>query len=120
MNYIIVKTDYKKYGIVYLNESPKSVNKVHFSRREDDFDEVAASRLSVVNRNDITDKDVFNANYWKRYLNDRSMYIPITDQWKYEKCYDTVYSEEIKEHIKALAKFIELANKGKLLEKMFC
>lgn len=103
-----------KWGVIE-GEIRDGANQVHFWKG---VDEINRNDFEVVEDESITPNVVWGANTYKAYLQDRSIYLDIFEQFKYEKAYNRLYKEEIDERTKGLARMIDLMDKGRRYENM--
>lgn len=101
-----------KYGVL-INEPTMGENEVSYTGCRD---MIHSDKFVVVEDTDISEKEVWYANKWKARLNDRSIYINPIDEYRYRKCYEKLYAEEIDKSLNALAKLITESNKHRKSE----
>lgn len=96
-----------KYGVL-TNEPTIGDNEVcywHGKRT------INSDKFEVVENADFGEMEVYRANAWKARLNDNSIYINPIDEYRYRKCYEKLYADEIKKSINAWANLITEMNK---------
>ena len=103
-----------KYGVIE-GEIVEGINQVHCLSG---INEIPREDFDIVEDETITPRDVYQANSYKKFLNDRSYYLDITEQYRYEKVYNRLYKEEIEQSVKSWARMIDLMNKGEKYEKL--
>lgn len=103
-----------KYGVIE-GDIVDGINKVHCCRG---ITEIAREDFDVIDDGSITPREVYQANSYKEFKHDRSVYLDITEQYRYEKAYNRLYKEEIEQSVKSLARMIDLMNKGEKYEKI--
>ena len=110
----IKRNSFYKYGVIEGN-IVNGTNKVYCLRGTE---EIAREDFDVIDDGSITSEEVYQANSYKEFKSDRSYYLDITKQYRYEKAYNRLYKEEIKQEVKSLARMIDLMNKGEKYEKL--
>lgn len=96
-----------KYGVL-INEPTIGENEVSYTGCKDT---IHSDKFVVIEDTDISEEEVWCANEWKAHLHDKSIYINIIDEYRYRKCYEKLYAEEIAKSINAWAKLITESNK---------
>ena len=102
-----------KYGVIE-GEIVEGINQVHCLSG---INEIPREDFDIVEDETITPRDVYNANSYKKFLNDRSYYLDIIEQAKAEKVYNRLYKEENDARVKSLARMIDLMDKGRKYEE---
>jgi len=103
-----------EYGVIE-GEIVEGINQVHCLSG---INEIHREDFDIVEDETITPRDVYKANSYKKYLNDRSYYLDIIEQGQNEKAYNRLYKEEIDKRVKSLARMIDLMNKGRKYEEI--
>lgn len=78
---------------------------------------ISSDKFEIVEDADFDEFEVYRANAWKARLNDRSIYINPIDEYRYRKCYEKLYADEIKKSINTWAKLITESNKHRKNEE---
>lgn len=102
-----------KYGVL-INEPTIGENEVCYWYGKQT---ISSDKFEIVEDADFGEFEVYRANAWKARLNDRSIYINPIDEYRYRKCYDKLYAEEIDKSLNVLAKLITESNKHKKSEE---
>ena len=110
----IKRNSFYKYGVI-KGDIVNGTNKVYCLRGAK---EIAREDFDVIDDGSITSSEVYQANSYKEFKSDRSYYLDITEQYRYEKSYNRLYKEEIEQEVKSLARMIDLMNKGEKYEKL--
>lgn len=96
-----------KYGVL-INEPTIGENEVCYGYCKRT---IHSSKFEVIDNADLDEFEVYRANTWKAHLNDRSIYINPIDEYRYRKCYEKLYAEEIDKRLNALANLFTKRNK---------
>lgn len=96
-----------KYGVL-KNEPTIGENEISYTGCKD---MIHSDKFEVVENADFGEMEVYRANEWKARLNDKSIYINPIDEYRYRKCYEKLYAEEIEKSINAWANLITEMNK---------
>lgn len=103
-----------KYGVIE-GDIVEGINQVHCCRG---ITEIAREDFDVIDDESITPQEVYQANSYKEFKNDRSVYLDITEQYRCENSYNRLYKEEIEQNVKAWVRMIDLIDKGRKYERL--
>ena len=95
-----------KYGVL-INEPTIGENEVCYCYGKQT---ISSDNFEIVEDADFGEFEVYRANAWKVRLNDKSIYINPIDEYRYRKCYEKLYADEIKKSINAWANLITEMN----------